>query len=79
MPIEVVAEPSGWYANHRVPTIDEVSKGRTRVLVWFGAMSMSGESFGGTCLYLQSEALPGRWPGLTWGRRFGTGKDQSQA
>jgi hypothetical protein len=37
--------------NHRRPTIVEGNQERTRVLMRFGAMSSSGESFGGTCLY----------------------------
>jgi hypothetical protein len=62
LPIEVIAQPSGWYSYHRRPWIVEVSKNRTGVLVWFGAMSMSGESFGGTCLYLQRD---GQWGAYT--------------
>ena len=42
--------------------IVEASKDRTRVLVWFRAKSMSGESFGGTCLYLQRD---GQWGAYT--------------
>jgi hypothetical protein len=38
--------------------IVEGSEDRTRVLVRFGAMSWSGESFGGTCLYALRD---GRW------------------
>jgi hypothetical protein len=62
LPIEVVAEPSGWYSYHRRPWIVEASKDRTRVLVWFGAASLSGESFGGTCLYVQRN---GQWGAYT--------------
>ena len=62
LPIEVVAEPSVWYSYHRSPWIAEVSEDRTRVLAWFGATSMSGESFGGTCLYIQRD---GRWAAYT--------------
>ena len=62
LPIEVVAEPSGWYSYQRRPRIVEVSEDRTRVLVRFMATSMSGESFGGTCLYLQRD---GRWGAYT--------------
>jgi hypothetical protein len=53
LPIHVIAQPSGWYACHRTPRIAEFSEDRTRVLVRFTAMSWSGESFGGTCLYLK--------------------------
>ena len=38
--------------------IVEGSLDRSRVLVRFGAMSWSGEDFGGTCLYAQRD---GRW------------------
>jgi hypothetical protein len=62
LPIEVIAEPSGWYSYHRRPGIMAMSGDRTRVLVWFGTMSMSGESFGGTCLYLKRE---GKWAAYT--------------
>ena len=59
LPVEVVAEPAVWYGYHRTPRIVEASKDRTRVLVRFTAESMSGETFGGTCLY----AFPGRTVG----------------
>lgn len=62
LPIEVVAEPSAWYSYQRRPRIVEVSEDRTRVLVRFPATSMSGGSFGGTCLYLQRD---GRWGAYT--------------
>ncbi len=62
LPIEVVAEPTEWYEYHRRPKIVEATKDRTRVLVRFTAESMSGESFGGTCLYLQQE---GQWEAYT--------------
>ena len=62
LPIEVVAEPSVWYSYHRSPWIAETSEDRTRVLAWFGATSMSGESFGGTCLYIQRDE---RWAAYT--------------
>jgi hypothetical protein len=42
--------------------IAETSEDRTRVLAWFGATSMSGESFGGTCLYIQRN---GQWAAYT--------------
>ncbi len=47
---------------HRTPRIIEFSEDRTRVLVRFTAMSWSGESFGGTCLYLKREE---RWGAYT--------------
>ena len=58
LPLHVLTEPSEWYSYHRKPTIVEGNKERTRVLVRFGAMSSSGESFGGTCLYACRD---GRW------------------
>lgn len=51
LPLHVLVEPSEWYSYHRKPVLAEASEDRTRVLVRFGAMSLSGESFGGTCLY----------------------------
>lgn len=51
VPIEVIAEPREWYIYHRRPEFAEVSQERTSVLVRFTAMSMSGSTFGGTCLY----------------------------
>ena len=57
LPLDVIAEPSVWYSYHRVPQIVEASKDRTRVLVRFSAMSLSG-SFGGTCLYALHD---GKW------------------
>ena len=62
LPIEVVAEPSGWYSCHRRPRIVETNKDRTRVLVRFTAESMSGAVFGGTCLYVQRD---GQWRAYT--------------
>ncbi len=56
MPIQTIAQPAGWYSRHRTPDIAEYSKDRTRVLVRFMASSFSGESFGGTCLYLKHES-----------------------
>jgi hypothetical protein len=53
VPIAIIAEPREWYAYHRQPRILEVSQDKTKVLVWFEAMSMSGERFGGTCLYMK--------------------------
>ena len=58
LPLHVLVEPSEWYSYHRQPTIVEGSEDRIRVLVRFGAMSTSGESFGGTCLYACRD---GRW------------------
>jgi hypothetical protein len=58
LPLHVLVEPSEWYSYHRKPVIVEASEDRTRVLVRFGAMSQSGESFGGTCLYACRD---GRW------------------
>ncbi|MCC6124228.1 MAG: hypothetical protein IT426_04655 [Pirellulales bacterium] len=55
LPVEVIAEPSGWYSYHRRPRIVEASDDRTRVLVRFTAESMSGASLGGACLYIQRE------------------------
>lgn len=60
--LEVIIQPHVWYARHRKPHIVEFTKDRQRVLVRFGAMSSSGESFGGTCLYLCDE---GRWAAYT--------------
>ncbi len=61
LPLEVAAEPSVWYGYHRTPKIVEASKDRTRVLVRFAAESMSGEAFGGTCLYVLQEGLWGAY------------------
>jgi hypothetical protein len=58
LPLHVLVEPSEWYSYHRKPAIVEGNEDRTRVLVRFGAMSWSGESFGGTCLYALRD---GRW------------------
>ena len=58
LPLLVLVEPSEWYSYHRKPMIVEASEDRSRVLVRFGAMSSSRESFGGTCLYACRE---GRW------------------
>lgn len=62
LPIEVIAQPAIWYSYHRAPAIVEFSEDRTRVLVSFTAMSMSGSSFGGTCLYAQREGQWGAYP-----------------
>jgi hypothetical protein len=58
LPLHILVEPSEWYSFHRKPIIVEGSEDRTRVLVRFGAVSSSGEDFGGTCLYACRE---GRW------------------
>ena len=62
LPLEVIVQPQHWYSRHRTPRITEFSKDRQRILVRFGAMSWSGESFGGTCLYLCRE---GHWGAYT--------------
>lgn len=59
LPIQIIAQPAGWYSCHRTPEIVEFSDDRTRVLVRFTAMSWSGETFGGTCLYLKRNELWG--------------------
>ena len=51
LPLHVLVEPSEWYSYHHKPMIVEESEDRSRVLVRFGKMNWSGESFGGTCLY----------------------------
>jgi hypothetical protein len=55
VPIHVVVRPADWYARHRTPYIVESTPDRTRVLVRFLSSSMSGEVFGGTCLYLMQD------------------------
>ncbi len=62
LPVHVIAQPAKWYAYHRTPRIAECSADRTRVLVRFLASSFSGDSFGGTCLYLNYE---GEWGAYT--------------
>jgi hypothetical protein len=62
IPIPVIAEPSQWIRYRRKPEIVEVSEDRSRVLVRFLAESLSGESFGGTCLYAQ---IRGEWNAYT--------------
>ena len=62
LPLEVAAEPAVWYGYHRTPRIVESSKDRTRVLARFTAESMSGASFGGTCLYTQRDGDWGAYP-----------------
>jgi len=61
LPIEVIAQPALWYSYHRTPGIVECAKDRTRVLVRFTAMSLSG-SFGGTCLYAKRDGSWGAYP-----------------
>jgi hypothetical protein len=56
LPIEVIAQPALWYSYHRTPRIVEFAEDRTRVLVRFSAVSLSG-SFGGTCLYAQRDGI----------------------
>lgn len=62
LPVEVIAEPAHWYRYHRQPHIVEFSADRTKVLVRFSAVSLSGEGFGGTCLYLLRD---GNWSAFT--------------
>ena len=62
LPPSVIVEPKIWYARHRTPHITEFSKDASLILVRFGAMSWSGESFGGTCLYLCKD---GKWDAYT--------------
>ncbi len=61
LPIEVIAEPAVWYSYHRTPRIVECAEDRTRVLVRFSAITLSG-SFGGTCLYAQRDGAWGAYP-----------------
>lgn len=58
LPLEVIIEPVEWYAYHRKPTLIEASPDRRRVMVRFGAVSASGEEFGGTC---RDACREGRW------------------
>ncbi len=58
IPIPVIAEPSQWIRYRRKPKIVEVSEGQSRVLVRVSAESLSGEGFGGTCLYAR---IFGEW------------------
>ena len=51
IPMNVIAEPSGWYMYHRKPVIAEVSDDRKSVLVRFTSRDRNGSAFGGTCLY----------------------------
>ncbi len=61
LPVEVIAQPAAWYAYHRTPRIVECAMDRTRVLVRFTAVSLSG-SFGGTCLYAMRDGSWGAYP-----------------
>ena len=61
LPFEVIAQPALWYSYHRTPHIVECAKDRTRVLVRFSAVSLSG-SFDGTCLYVQRDGSWGAYP-----------------
>jgi hypothetical protein len=60
--IPVIAEPTQWIRYRRKPEIVEVSEDQSRVLVRFSAESLSGESFGGTCLYAR---ILGEWNAYT--------------
>jgi hypothetical protein len=62
IPIPVVAEPSQWIRYRRSPVIVEVNEDRSKILVRFSAESLSGESFGGTCLYAR---VIGDWNAYT--------------
>lgn len=62
LPVDVIAQPALWYRRHRAPRIVEFSGDRTQVLVYFSAVSLSGEGFGGTCLYLSRD---GEWDAFT--------------
>jgi hypothetical protein len=62
IPIPVIAEPSQWIRYRRKPEIIEVSEDQSRVLVDFSAESLSGERFGGTCLYAR---ILGVWNAYT--------------
>ncbi len=55
LPVDVIAEPSDWYAYRRHPVIVEVSDDALAILVRFSATSLNGSSFGGTCLYIFRE------------------------
>jgi len=55
IPIDVIAEPTGWYMYHRRPGIIEVSDDRKSILVKFLSMGTYG-SFGGKCLYKKLNA-----------------------
>jgi hypothetical protein len=54
LPIDVIAEPRGWYECHRTPQIVEVSEDCKSILVRFVSSGIMG-SFHGTCLYTKIE------------------------
>jgi len=62
VPIDIIVEPRAWYAYRRTPHIKEIDENKNVVLVKFTAMSMSGGSFGGTCLYIKRED---KWAAFT--------------
>lgn len=62
IPIPVVAEPSKWIRYRRSPEIVEMNEDRSRILVRFSAESLSGDRFGGTCLYAR---VLGDWNAYT--------------
>ena len=62
VPIPVIAEPSPWIRYRRTPEIVEVRENPSRILVDFSAESLSGDTFGGTCLYAQ---VCGEWHAYT--------------
>lgn len=63
LPLDVIAEPSGWYELHRSPAIVDHDEARGRVLVAFSAMDWRrGEQFGGRCLYARRD---GEWVAYT--------------
>ncbi len=55
LPVDVIAEPADWYAYQRHPGIVDVSDDGLAILVRFCAETISGSTFGGTCLYLFRE------------------------
>ena len=58
VPIPVIAEPSQWIRYRRKPEIVEVSEDQSRKLVRLSAETLSGERFGGICLYAR---ILGEW------------------
>ncbi|HEX7479967.1 MAG TPA: hypothetical protein VF331_19345 [Polyangiales bacterium] len=61
VPLQVLAEPRGWYAMRRKPRIIETDRKRGRVLVRFEALGPVG-AFHGTCLYAR---VDGEWSCFT--------------
>ena len=57
VPIEIIALPRQWYMYHRVPYIVEVSGDEEAILTYFRSVSISGEGFGGACLYLRKDGV----------------------